>query len=70
MKTPSLAFIVLISAPMAAHAHPTGHSGGIIEEVEHLLSSPDHLLALLALALLVGIAIWRVIAFRKGTGKL
>ena len=54
LRTPAALLALL---PAAAHAHPGDHTGMFARLADHLLQSPDHLLAL---AIVSGIAVTAV----------
>ncbi|MEM1223544.1 MAG: hypothetical protein AAGH40_12380 [Verrucomicrobiota bacterium] len=64
MKKLSAAALLLIPALHSAHAHPVDHDQGIAETAKHLLTSADHLTALISLVALAGLTIW--VVGRKG----
>lgn len=48
-----------------ASAHPTGHTESIIDTVRHVVSQPDHFIAIVLFAAVSGFAIKKLISSRK-----
>ena len=47
----------------SAFSHTTGtHAGGFMQQLQHLLQSADHLLIIVALAIVAGIAVYQYIS--------
>lgn len=52
-------------SPTLALAHPGEHGGGFIHGLGHVLSEPDHLAVVFALAALIGSGVWLRRVLRK-----